>query len=92
MTDREKVIKGLECCAHGVAKCHICPYDPRNFALPVDCMTDLAKDALELLKEQGYRKASLAVQKANYAVKMYRAVGFKTVSENDEEYIMVCEL
>ena len=52
MTDREKVIRGLECCAHGVAKCHICPYDPRNHALPVDCMTDLAKDTLELLKAQ----------------------------------------
>ena len=47
---------------------------------------------LELLKRQGYEKASLAVQKANYAVKMYKNVGFKTVDENDEEYIMVCEL
>ena len=47
---------------------------------------------LELLKWQGYEMASLAVQKANYAVKMYENVGFKTVDENDEEYIMVCEL
>ena len=47
---------------------------------------------LELLKRQGYEKASLAVQKANYAVKMYKNVGFKTVDKNDEEYIMVCEL
>ena len=47
---------------------------------------------LELLKWQGYEKASLAVQKANYAVKMYENVGFKIVNENDEEYIMVCEL
>lgn len=47
---------------------------------------------LELLKWQGYERASLAVQKANYAVKMYENVGFKTVDENDEEYIMVCEL
>ena len=47
---------------------------------------------LELLKLQGYKKASLSVQKANYAVKMYENVGFKTVKENEEEYIMVCEL
>ena len=47
---------------------------------------------LELLKWQGYERASLAVQKANYAVKMYENVGFKTVDENAEEYIMVCEL
>jgi ribosomal protein S18 acetylase RimI-like enzyme len=47
---------------------------------------------LDLLKEQGYEKASLAVQKANYAVRMYKKVGFETVDENDEEYIMVCRL
>lgn len=47
---------------------------------------------LELLKWQGFEKTSLAVQKLNYAVKMYENVGFKTVDENDEEYIMVCEL
>lgn len=35
---------------------------------------------------------SLAVQKANYAVRMYEKVGFKTMDENEEEYIMVCEL
>ena len=47
---------------------------------------------LELLKWQGYERASLSVQKANYAVKMYRNVGFRTVDENAEELIMVCEL
>ena len=47
---------------------------------------------LELLKQQGYKRASLSVQKENYAVKMYRNVGFKTIHENAEEYIMVCEL
>ena len=54
--------------------------------------TKLMKKMLELLKSQGYKRASLAVQKANYAVKMYEKVGFKTVNENDEEYIMVCDL
>ena len=47
---------------------------------------------LELLKWQGYERASLAVQKANYTVKLYRNVGFMTVDENAEEFIMVCEL
>ena len=45
-----------------------------------------------LLKWQGYERASLAVQKANYAVKMYTDLGFKMVKETDEEYVMVCEL
>ena len=49
-------------------------------------------EMLELLKTQGYKKASLAVQKANYAVRMYEKVGFEVVDENDEEFIMVCNL
>ena len=47
---------------------------------------------LSLLKAQGFKQASLAVQKANYAVRMYRNVGFEIVDENDQEYIMVCSL
>ena len=54
--------------------------------------TAMMRKMLALLKAQGYKRASLAVQKANYAVRMYEAVGFKTVDENSEEYIMVCEL
>ena len=54
--------------------------------------TVLMRKMLELLKSQGWKKASLAVQKANYAIRMYETVGFRTVDENDEEYIMVCEL
>lgn len=51
--------------------------------------TALMKKMLIELKERGYSKASLAVQKANYAVKMYKNVGFEIVDENEEEYIMV---
>ena len=54
--------------------------------------TELMRRMLELLKAQGYKRASLAVQKANYAVRMYAAVGFRTVDENAEEYIMVRDL
>ena len=54
--------------------------------------TQMMVKMLELLKKQGFRRASLAVQKANYAVKMYWRVGFQTVDENEQEYIMVCEL
>ena len=52
----------------------------------------MMRDMLDMLRQQGYQKASLAVQKANYAVRMYKAVGFQTVDENEEEFIMVCEL
>lgn len=51
--------------------------------------TAMMRKMLEILKERGYEQASLAVQKANYAVSMYHRVGFKVVDENEEEYIMV---
>ncbi len=54
--------------------------------------TKLMKAMLKLLKDKGYKKASLSVQKNNYAVKMYKNVGFKIIDENKEEYIMSCDL
>ncbi len=54
--------------------------------------TDLMKEMLRILKDRGYKQASLAVQKANYAVRMYQKTGFEIVDENEEEYIMLCRL
>ena len=54
--------------------------------------TALMKEMLRILKDRGYKQASLAVQKANYAVKMYQKTGFEIVEENEEEYIMLCRL
>ncbi|MGN0630612.1 MAG: GNAT family N-acetyltransferase [Ruminococcus sp.] len=54
--------------------------------------TALMKSMLNLLKKENYKQASLAVQKANYAVKMYKKIGFKIVDENEEEYIMIFKL
>ncbi len=54
--------------------------------------TELMKEMLRILKDRGYKQASLAVQKANYAVKMYKKTGFEIVDENEEEYIMLCRL
>ena len=51
--------------------------------------TALMKKMLQEMSLRGYEKASLAVQKANYAVKMYRNVGFEIVGENEEEYQML---
>lgn len=50
---------------------------------------ELMKRMLAELKDKGYRKASLSVQKANYAVRMYKKLGFKIVGESKEEFIMV---
>lgn len=54
--------------------------------------TELMKAMLNELRDCGYKQSSLAVQKQNYAVKMYKKVGFQIIDENEEEYIMVCKL
>ena len=54
--------------------------------------TALMRDMLEFLKNKDYKRTSLSVQKANYAVRMYQKVGFEVIDENEEEYIMVCQL
>ncbi len=51
--------------------------------------TSLMRAMLQLLKDKGYKQTSLSVQKANYAVNMYKKEGFQVVDENEEEYIMV---
>ena len=54
---------------------------------PQDFITTAVK-----LGELGYRQASLSVQKANYAVRLYEKAGFRVLRDKGEEYIMVCNL
>lgn len=54
--------------------------------------TRLLLEMFSLLKKHGFRQASLAVQKANYAVRMYKNAGFEIIDENAEEYIMTYRL
>ena len=51
--DREKVIKGLECCLDiGTDHCDECPYSNDCFCNPKDIEEGLLADAIALLKEQ----------------------------------------
>ena len=54
--------------------------------------TELMKQMLTVLKENDYRRASLSVQKANYACRLYRKLGFEIAAEKEEEFIMVKQL
>lgn len=54
--------------------------------------SDLMRKMLDLLKEKGYQKASLSVQKVNYAAKMYQKIGFEIIEEKEDEYIMIYDL
>ena len=54
--------------------------------------TALLNDMIAKERAAGYSRLSLSVQKANYAVEMYRKAGFYAVSENEYEYIMAVKL
>ena len=54
--------------------------------------TAMMEAMLTLLKRSGYARVSLSVQKANYAVGMYKKTGFQVINENSHEYIMVNDL
>ena len=47
MIDRKKVLTGLECLITDEVPCEGCPYSDGSY-----CVSGIAKDAFELLKEQ----------------------------------------
>jgi ribosomal protein S18 acetylase RimI-like enzyme len=44
---------------------------------------------LEVLRTKGYHQTSLSVQKDNYALKMYKNLGFEIIDELEEEVLML---
>lgn len=54
--------------------------------------TQLMRRMLEKLETDGYQCVSLSVQKANYALQMYRKAGFVPIADHGEELLMVCRL
>ena len=54
--------------------------------------TKLMIEMIDYLKNKDYRQVSLSVQKENYAVKMYKKLGFEIISENEQDYLMVLKL
>jgi len=66
MADREKVIKGLECCQYSSkSHCDGCPYVYENLCNTNDCTADLASDVLSLLKEQQKLIDEITQRRAN---------------------------
>ena len=52
----------------------------------------LMQTMLNELKKCDYKQVSLAVQKENFALKLYKNLGFEVFDENEEEYIMILHL
>ena len=48
----------------------------------------LLSSMLSLLSQCGYKAVSLSCQKENYAVSLYKSLGFEIIKDIDEEYIM----
>ena len=76
MTNREKVIKGLECCRWGRQnvkpekfKCDECPYKDETimnaFSVFQSCTNVLAREALDLLKKQQKLIDEITQRRAN---------------------------
>ncbi|NMD38370.1 MAG: GNAT family N-acetyltransferase [Christensenellaceae bacterium] len=49
----------------------------------------LMQAMLKLLKSKGYKRASLSVQKENYAAKLYFKLGFEVYEDRENDYILV---
>lgn len=52
----------------------------------------LMEEMITQLKSKEYKKASLSVNKDNYAYRMYQKLGFQVFQQRDEDYLMVLEL
>ena len=54
--------------------------------------TQLMQAMIDYLRKCGYTQTSLNVKKENYAVKLYKRMGFKIVREDSQDYLMLLNL
>lgn len=52
----------------------------------------LMTQMLELLRDRGYARASLSVQKSNRALRLYERLGFRAVADHGDDLILVRSL
>lgn len=76
-------------------------YDDRTPSLSISFLPEfrgqglgqqLMTAMLDLLKAKGYPGVSLSVSKDNPAVGFYQRLGFVTVEEREDDYLMLCRL
>ncbi len=76
-------------------------YDDRTPSLSISFLSEfrgqglgqqLMTAMLDLLKAKGYPSVSLSVSKDNPAVGFYQRLGFVTVEEREDDYLMLCRL
>jgi len=76
-------------------------YDDQTPSLSISFLPDfrgqglgqqLMTAMLDLLKAKGYPSVSLSVSKDNPALRFYQRLGFVTVEEREDDYLMLCRL
>lgn len=76
-------------------------YDDQTPSLSISFLPDFRSQGLgqqlmtamlDLLKAKGYPSVSLSVSKDNPAVAFYQRLGFVTVEEREDDYLMLCRL
>lgn len=83
MHDREKVIKGLECCTKGNVCVSECPYFGDVQMIDGKCITMLQADALAMLKEQKDEKKR--IMKVIWDT-LHEGLSIDTVADQDWVY------
>ncbi len=83
MTDREKIIKGVECCSKG------CRYDCQYFTgtLNFECVNNLMSDTLTMLKEQEeqIKNRDKSLEKARKEIEWLRRMQEPALLENQHK-------
>lgn len=54
--------------------------------------TQMMNQMIAWMKSEGYAQVSLSITKGNPAIRLYERLGFRTVDENEEDYIMLLSL
>jgi ribosomal protein S18 acetylase RimI-like enzyme/ketosteroid isomerase-like protein len=54
--------------------------------------TQLMSAMIKYLRNSGYKQTSLNVKKENYAIKLYKKMGFEVIAEDKEDYLMRLKL
>ena len=76
-------------------------YDDQTPSLSISFLPDFRSQGLgqqlmmamlDLLKAKGYPSVSLSVSKDNPAARFYQRLGFVTVEEREDDYLMLCRL
>lgn len=91
MPDREKVIKGLQCCNY-YGFHEDCPYDKKdpNEEQDTTCMMDLMRDALALLKEQDAVEPRPAILDIYKSAKLYHCGICSELIVENQKYCHKC--